>query len=344
MAVPTINTITPNSGTSIGRQMIEILGTDFRLPDPPPSTGPTPTPVPTVSVEFGAIPSGQVLVTSGTRLFARSPKFELLSTEANSAVDVVITNLDNTGTPIPGETVTAVGGFTYARPDISAENESLVTRAVRSLLRLLKSEVIPNVIHEQDPDYDDDISTPFTAHTELPALSIIGPDLDENRFFSFNSNSYDTELTGGGVLIQRPSYMVDLTFDIVGYSDNDVEFLNLLSLCTQWKDRNQTIAIPCDFNDLNAGSVELDFRVPLGGDFKVEKQVGNTANSGLKVFRGQVLIQALPLGAIEGISQDNANGATTTVAEDGLVIEQIQQTGNNPLSSITQAHRGPVDC
>lgn len=52
MTVPTITTVTPSAGPTGGRTLIHVVGTGFRLPDPPPSTGVVPVPGPTVRVDI----------------------------------------------------------------------------------------------------------------------------------------------------------------------------------------------------------------------------------------------------------------------------------------------------
>lgn len=346
MAVPTISTVSPSDGPSMGGNMVEIVGTNFRLNDPPPATGPAPAYTQTVQVSFGGVPAEKAFVLSATRLLVPAPKYSLVESNGrpivSAQVDVVVTNLDNSEVAIPGETVTAVNAYTYGRPDISAESESDFTRLVRTLLRLLKSEVIPNVSLEIDSDYDEDLSTPHPDHGELPGLSVIGPEVSTNTFYRDWSDRVQSALpTPGEFVVQRRSHTVDLGFDIVGYSDNEMEFLNLLNLTEQWKDRNQKICMPCDPDNPGAGDVCYDFVFNTDGSFKAEKQSGTALNSNLKVFRGQVVIVGFSFEGLPNVVRDGGVGVAAEVAEDGVSLQDPDQTGDNLPDDLAQARRGP---
>lgn len=345
MAVPTVTTITPASGPSMGGNMVEIIGTGFRLPDPPPASGPAPALVETVLVEFGGVPATKAIPVSATRMFVPVPKYPLVQSNGkpltSALVAVEVTNIDNSGVPIPGETVSVADAYTYGRPDISAENESDFTRLVRTLLRLLKSEVLPNVVLEIDTDYDEDLNTPQPEHGDLPGIAVHGPEVTENTFYRDWSDREDTALGTGETLIQRRSHTVDLGFDIIGYSDNELEFLNLLALAEQWKDRNQKIYMDCDPDDPGAGQVGYDFIFAVDGQFKAEKQSGTALNSNLKVFRGQVIIQGFEFAGLPGVSNDDGIAVAADVDEDGVVLQDPEQTGDNLPDDLAQSRRGP---
>lgn len=329
----------------MGGNMVEIQGTGFRLPDPPPASGPVPTPPPTVAVTFGAIP-GTPIVVSDSRLFVPAPKGRLYDTNGlpltNLAADITITNLDNAGVSIPGETVTSTNAYTYTRPDVSGENQSDLTRLVRALLRLLKSEVTENVVLEINTDYDVDLSTPQPAHATLPAISVIGPEQTENTFYRDWSDRVEIELTAPDkYLVQRRYHTVDLTFDIVGYSDNEVEFLNLMALTEEWKDRNQKLCVDCVPSAPEQGQICYDFEFGPNGQFKTEKQSGTALNSNLKVFRGQVVVMGFNYTGLPGVTNDKGMGATSEVAADGVILDDTDQTGDNIPDDLVQARRGP---
>ena len=62
MAVPTITTIAPSTGTPAGGQAVEITGTNFRLPSAPPATGPVAALPSPVEVLFDGVASPNVAV------------------------------------------------------------------------------------------------------------------------------------------------------------------------------------------------------------------------------------------------------------------------------------------
>lgn len=76
MAVPTISAVTPNEGHTGGKTLVEVTGTNFRLPTPAPATGPT-TPLPaSVRVKFGGNIATNVEVWSATRLYCLTPEHD----------------------------------------------------------------------------------------------------------------------------------------------------------------------------------------------------------------------------------------------------------------------------
>jgi len=330
----------------MGGNLVTIVGTGFALPSAPPATGPVPPASPTVEVYFGPRASPRVMVVSSTRCFAVVPKGTLVDGQgrplADLEVDVVLRNLDTAGALVAGETVTLVDGYEYHRPDISGANPSPLSELVRYLLRLLKSEVTPNVSHETDTDYDLDPTTPQIDRARLPAIAVLGPDLTENRFFAEGGYPVTVDLPGGnpGEVLQQKRYQYDdVQFDIVGYSDNDAEFLNLLALMQEFVDRNTALEFaprPAEPNAL----LRLEFGFADGGQFRAEKQRGTELNSNLKVFRGQVVVEGLPRLGIPGVVGDKAACVGAVVGEDGVQLQRAEQSGDT-LPASPYGRRSP---
>src|SRR5262245_21793692 len=117
MADPTITSITPAAGPTRGKNLIEIIGTGFRVPDlPSPTNGPAEPAPPGVRVLFDASVSPRTLVASDTRLFVEVPTSPLENVApmfAEGSVDVVVQNIDEDGLLIPGEEVTSTDGYAY---------------------------------------------------------------------------------------------------------------------------------------------------------------------------------------------------------------------------------------
>lgn len=91
MAVPTIVSVTPNEGHSGGKTLVEVVGTNFREPTPPPPTGQT-TQVwpPSVRVLFGGQPAANITVWGPTQLYCQTPeRDELVVESAWTSVDAV---------------------------------------------------------------------------------------------------------------------------------------------------------------------------------------------------------------------------------------------------------------
>jgi hypothetical protein len=78
MAVPTLASVTPNDGHSGGRTLVQLVGTNFKLPNPPPVFGPAPAPPPSVRVKFGGREATDVKVWSATSLYCTTPDHDEL--------------------------------------------------------------------------------------------------------------------------------------------------------------------------------------------------------------------------------------------------------------------------
>lgn len=96
---PTVNTITPNSGTTAGGTAVTISGTNF---------------LSGASVRFGGVVATNVTVTNTTSITATTPA------HAAGTVNVTVTNPDN-------QSVTLTSGFTYNAPPSSAPTVSAVS-------------------------------------------------------------------------------------------------------------------------------------------------------------------------------------------------------------------------
>jgi hypothetical protein len=346
MAVPIVTLIDPASGPSMGGNMIEIQGMNFSLPVPSPPAGPGPTPiVASVEVTLGGAPA-QVSVVSDTRMFVQAPKYSLIA--ANGApivsqpVDVVITNLDTAGAPIPGETITVADGYTYGRIDISSENESDLSRLTRTYIRLIKSEVVSHVTHETHTDYEDLVTGIAQAEATLPGVSIIGPTLVQNRLQRPATNPSDIPLgQANEYLTARYIDAEDLYFDFIGYSDNQGEFLNLLALAREFVDRNVFISMLCDPSAPDAGYISYEMEYVPGGRFSVEAQTGGTQNSNLRVFRGQIKIVGFAASGLSGVKRDRALAVSADVGEGGPELRVTSFPGDTTYADPVQSRRSP---
>ena len=143
--------------------------------------------------------------------------------------------------------------------------ESDFTRMVRTVLRALKSEVLENTGISVSVEYDDtaEDGLGIIATAELPSLTVTGPVLLENRFYSVNAirelDIPDSE--GRTVNLQGPPLTRDLRFSLTGAAQGTAQMLNLLGAVSSFFNRNQWISMPRDPEDSNSESVrwELDF-------------------------------------------------------------------------------------
>lgn len=345
MAVPTITTTSPSTGPSMGGNLVEIVGTNFGLPAAPPVTGVAPEAGPPVEVTFGGVVSSKVFAVATTRLFALAPKRSLLAASGlpivSDLVDVVLTNLDSAGDPISGETVTDSNAYTYARVDVSGDNEGNLARIIRTLLQLFKSEVLPEVVYSPHTDYDDD-STQAPAFASAPAIGVIGPRLIKNDTLRQEGGTDDVPLGPAFEFFSQRRYEVnDLHFDVIAYSDNSVEFINIMQVLSEWIDRNDTISMPVDVGDPGAGTLTYELEYVPGSRFASEEQAGSAANSNLNVCRAEIRIVGFASTGLPGVARDRAVDISADVGDDGATVEQTDFPGGTLFVDQVQSRRGP---
>lgn len=339
MAVPTISTISPAAGPPIGNHMIEVTGTNFRPQSAGPISGIVPPRPPSVAVLFDGVPAVSVLIVSDTRLLVRTPKRLLVEPSTGRpidgpvAVDVEVQNIDDSGVLIPGETVTAAGGYAYTRVDTSGDNPSQLVTVVYALVDLFRSELHPNVNIVENTDYDDDTSDglQITRIATLPGVTITGPRISENRFFTRQQEQILPTVGTEFAIYKAPRY-VDLEFDITIVSDNEAEFLNLNNLLEMVMDENKYITI--DYGGGNAVTYEFDF--VSGSDPAVSKQT-DQLNSNINVAKGIFVVRGVNLCGIAGVSGFGQVGAGAALT-DGVTLEAVAQFG----TGLPSAHGAPM--
>lgn len=305
MTVPTITSIAPAAGLTSGRTFVTLVGTGMRLPPPPPPSGLTSGILPvTVDVLFGGLRATKVSVRddpanppAGTIVTCLSPP------RAPGTIDVTLRNLDDDGVPIPGEEAIAPGAFTYQRTDLTQESD--LTRLVRTLLRALKDQVLENLSLTVHTDFDDTTGDQLhvAAVSKLPALVIVGPELDENRFYSLNTLS---EAGGGDAVglpftVRRVPYTVDLTFQLIGMSEHTVELLNLMRVATTFFHKNKTLELERDASDPAQGRVAYEMDFAAGGQLKIESRPNE---SNVRHFAGTFVVRGFDLDEPDGVVID----------------------------------------
>lgn len=288
MSIPAITRVTPTVAPTAGRLLVEVEGEGFRLPAPPPASGPAGRLPTTVAVRFGRRAARDVRVYSAQRLTCLAPVGD------EGASDVVVENLDDDGVPIAGERATLPGAFVYQRPSLAVEAD--LTRVVRTLLQELKREIVPHVVLTVHTDVQED--TGATLHlasvAQLPALVLMGPELEPDRAYATNA-SLELPDGDGGYVTYPPPYTVDLSFAILGIASHTTELLNLLALTQLYLHRTTYLEMPRDAADAAAGVVRYELAVARDGALKVATAPNE---SNLRSFSGRLLIRGFDLEAI----------------------------------------------
>lgn len=304
MAVPTITSVTPSAGTTGGRLLVEIAGTDFQLPPAPAATGPTTPPNPSVEVLFGDKVGFDVQVVSSTRLFVVNP------THDAGPVDVTVRNVDQDGAVVPGETATATAAFTYGMPSLAADAEATLARVVRMVIRELKRQVLENVVLTVHVDYDDTTgdSANVAMLTQLPGLVLAGPEIRENRMHEEQDARYNPADDPGTWRQLRPAMTVDLIFTLTGASDKQVVVLNLMAQVLAFFRRNPRLYMLAKPDDPSLGSVHFEMALEPGGFPKASPV---ETNSNVRSFSATFAVKGL---AIE--EQDMTEAMTAETGDE----------------------------
>lgn len=340
MAVPTISSISPDTVHTGGKSLIEIIGTNFKVPVvPPPIGGPYTTTTPTVEVLFDTVASEEVSVVSATRLFARVPRSPITVSEATNygegTVDVTIRNLDDNGDPIVGEEVVETDGLTYSRVQLATESD--FQRLMRQIVYEFRLQMIPNVQMTAHTDYDSDTgdAANFTDLAELPGIALVGPTLRENRLFSQNQVDELESSTPGEYLCRRASYTVDLEFTIVGVSNLTAELINLMAVVSGFFEKNKFLELARDPSDSSLGTVTYEIDLLADGALAVDSSPNN---SNIRVFSGRFVIRGFDMQDLTGFAGDQTVGRTAATDGDGVRLDTYQlgnsyRTGPSPRGS-----------
>jgi hypothetical protein len=246
-------------------------------------------------------------------------------------VDLTVRNVDDSGVPIPGESVTVPRAFTYRRVQLA--DEAHLTRLVRQFIREWRRQVLPNTVLSVHTEYDSETGDGLnvTDLATLPGIALTGPDMAENRFFSENGTK-EAVLPDGEVLLYTAPYTVDLTFAVTGVSDSHVELLNLMALSTQFVDMNPYIYLDRDPADPARGRVRYEFDFAPNGNFAT---AAGTNISNLRSFSGTVIIRGFDIEDMAGFAGSLGADLTQTVedVQEGLavvgatvVVEQLGET------------------
>jgi hypothetical protein len=285
---PDLGYVSPNTGPTGGRTFVYIYGTNFRLPD---FVGQQ-----SVQVKFGTKLATNVRVLSTTKLSCLTPIYDA------GAVSVTVTNLDASGNAIEGETDTLASAFTFFLPKLTAEYESDLSRCVRTLVLELRRQLLPNTSLMVHTDWAESGGT-ATYIAELPALVLIGPELVENRFYSLNE---EEEYDLGGTPLhtfrrRKVPYTVDLFFNIVGISDNQLELTNLMANTQLFFHRNKYLIMDRDPSDSSKGTVRYEMEPLPNGDVKMSNV---TNESNVRMFQGRFQVFGFDIEDLADMTND----------------------------------------
>jgi len=289
MAIPTITSITPNHGASGGGNFIEIVGTGFRTITPPAHGYVGATVIPTVRVLFGGFEAPVVQVWSSTVLGVEPPPC-LLDADLSHfpPVNIRVQNLDDDGVVIPGEDVLATEAYTYEREPLRMPTmgmESPFARVTRALLRLIKRQVIAQSGIQTHTDYSPDGIVVPTA--QVPSLFLTNMRVIEDAYGYENEGYWASQQDGSALYWPAPT-MHTVTYDVLGASDFELEYMALMGAARKLTRRNGYLVLPADV------PVGVDIRMPLVMLDDPSAGAGDR-NSNLNVFLAAIEVRRVPV-------------------------------------------------
>lgn len=306
---PTINSVTPTTGLSLGESFVTIDGTGFELPSL--------TPGGSVIVRFGGVQSPQAGAIDANTIIAVTPGGDV------GPVDVEVENV------VEAAAVTLVGGYTYVRPVLATRQDGTTDSAPlivgRELLRELRRTVLQEIYWDAHPEF----VTPTSALTNeelqatVPHLKIVGPSVSEDRFYAHNGR-FDIQTvpgtpTGSRYEVNLQPVTVRLDFQYVGLARSKGEAMNLWAALTRFIDRTPRLEVPQDGRDKNNGviSFELNPIWEQRGEFSARAtRSGDYQFNGALVVRG---VHTVGGKVFEGAGFDGPNGE----GEPSLTVENI---------------------
>lgn len=327
MAV-TITSISPMIGHTGGRSLVTIDGSGFRLPTAQAAaSGITPEPPPSVRVSFGGVVAKSVAVASSTLLFVTTA----IGDPTNGPVDVVVENIDDSGSPIPGESATLAAAWRYVRPDVTSERSDLV-RVIDAFVAELRRQIVPNVMLPKHTDFDPDTSDTLSLIElpEFPCLIIAATSIEDNFFHAEpERQEVDDPDDPDGFLSLDPPDIVDVVFTILGASDNSKELVNLAATVKRFFKKNPRLAMARDANDASKGEVEFELSARDVPRVKIE---GRSSENNLRTFAIQARIVAFRIESmvlLDDFGQpltgsDSLREKGKTVADDDGFVLSIE--------------------
>ena len=326
--VPTLASVVPNIGLTAGGSLVTITGTGFRVPTPAPGGYGFGEWQPTVLVLFAGVPAAEIRVLSDTELTCLLPPAPE-SLFPSPRVDEVapmpaalsVANLDDTGVPIAGELASSASLFSFTLPKHTREFECDFTRTIRELVRLMKRQLLPVEVNyavqtDYDPTTGDELH--ITKFAKLPGIALVGPDLDENRFYSLNESpsiadgtvSLEDGVSPGGFFETRVPYTVDVRYQIICASDNKVELLNLLSNFVAFMHANKWLVVDRSATDPTLGQVRIEMDFAPGG---LPKNTSTPNTSNVVSWSANILLRGLDIEAFSGLTTDGYADAASLV-------------------------------
>ena len=319
MATPTISAVTPNTGHTGGQTLVEITGTNFRVPDYPPAEGVTETPT-TVRVTFGGEEAAIVGVVDEETILVLTPSHDesgVPATAQNQAIaasDVTVENLDDDGEPIAGESVTASAAFSFRKPvlNVPTTMERALDELQRQLQRALPRGI--EVVFDPHTDYDDDTGDALNIvkFARLPGVGLTGLRTPKSQITADRAD-IEVEIDDERSVTRRPGVKRDAILTVMAASENRKELYRLQLAIEQFFQKFTAVRIPLDPDDATRGDAEYDVLYAAGEIVHGDRQgLGN-----VMATSGEVQIVGIEETDLLGAPEAGLTGAPDWVPHEG---------------------------
>lgn len=318
MAVPTISAISPSSGNTTGRNLVEITGTNFSTPPEDPAD-PSGDAFQSIKVMFGSLQSPAAYAITATRAIATVPTFTGDEIgDHGASVRLALYNLDDNGVEVPGE-LAFFDTYTYQRPrftDVQV-GEYVVGRFIKYLRRY----VHPNVWATMGRSYTDienqvegwghfpwehpegsDLYN-VIKQAELPLIWINGFDYEDEPLaqvmgveeVDISSTEFEEYRPGRAVSISMPSIL------IFSRSEHAREITALAqAIITAF---NDVTHLACDPHTFDVASSGYNYPLTIPKDGMPSFNLG-PSNDGLKICSMAAVIEEVNLTDLSGTLTD----------------------------------------
>lgn len=318
MAVPTITSLSVTTGPTQGRTLVAITGTNFRQYPAIPATGRVPKPTPTVRILFGTEEATEVQTESTTKVWCLAPVAD------PGLVSVTLTNIDENGDAVVGETVVKASAYTFVRPYIRVPSTATsvdvyrgdLHRLVIKVVREWRRQVLDNtVLKKPNKDYASLPASEKVRLASLPAVVLYGPRLSPNRFLT--SSQYENTAYGADQFkARRPVEGRDVAFSFSIVTDSSFEALNLIEVVDRFFDKNPTISLLKDPAAPSGGDAEYDLVYADLASMSNDIDGDNKA-----VIEGGFFVRGFEMQSSAGFTDDAVESVGNTVLTLETTVE-----------------------
>lgn len=246
MPVPVVNSINPPSGESLGREFVKITGSGFLTP----SAGGS------VKVFFGGVQSPSAHAISSTEIACLTPTIQV------GAYDVEVQNI-TPGDPDIVESVVVPGGFEFKRISIAIPQDyskhPCILKVTRSLIIDLRNSILENTQHDVHPEYVDPFGASLNeeAQSSAPHLKVVGPEVEEDRFYSFNEPQASDPILDSFQVYDRPVGL-KLEYEVFGVGTTKGEVTALYEAFVKYLSVRTSLAVFSNGQDDSGGVIPVE--------------------------------------------------------------------------------------